>query len=64
MALTLVVNGGTSIRQVYMLEQGLFLRDFPATDANGFFEILSYWPKFLELWEIFGIMCKIPRDFD
>ena len=27
-----------------------FFRDFLATDANGFPEILSNWQKFLELW--------------
>ena len=33
-----------------VLIQGFFSRDFPATNANGFSEILSYWQKFLELW--------------
>ena len=40
-------------RKWQWLNQGFFFRDFPANDANGFSEILSYWPKFLELWAKF-----------
>ena len=35
---------------IYAIMPGFFFRDFPATDANGFSEILSYWQKILELW--------------